>query len=108
MAFDRDELLDRLGGDAVLMQQMIDLFVDECPRLLDEMHAAIGRGDLDAVRRSAHAFRGAAANFSSGSAVAASLRLEEAAALGNAREAESALRDVHAEATRLLDELRDQ
>ena len=72
-----DLLIRRLGGDEELAREMTAVFLQDAPRLLLELEVAVQRGDADAVRRAAHACKGAAANFDE-TAAAAAAALEKA------------------------------
>jgi HPt (histidine-containing phosphotransfer) domain-containing protein len=103
---DREGLMDRVDGDLELMGDLIDLFNSECPRLIGEMQTAAERGDLEAVRKSAHAFKGAVGNFSQSGAFIAAGRIEQLAASGDRPRAVALITDLEHEAQRLLDALR--
>jgi CheY-like chemotaxis protein/HPt (histidine-containing phosphotransfer) domain-containing protein len=55
--------IERLGGDLELLQNFIEVFDEDSPQLLQSICAAAALGDWGALRRSAHALRGLAANF---------------------------------------------
>ncbi len=61
--FDGEVLLARLEGNAELCAELIDTFLKESPQTLSEVESAIARRDAKAVARSAHALKGAVANF---------------------------------------------
>ena len=54
-AFRREEFMDLLDGDEALMRQMITLFHEDTPRLLDAIRASIARRSSADVARSTHA-----------------------------------------------------
>jgi CheY-like chemotaxis protein len=56
-------LLDRVGGDAVLLREIIGLFLEESPRMVSTLRKEVADGDAEGVCRTAHAFLGAASNF---------------------------------------------
>ena len=53
--FDREEFLDQLDGDEALMQQMIALFHENTPHLLDDIRDSVVRRSPGDVARSTHA-----------------------------------------------------
>ena len=61
---DLDLLFRRLGGDADLVSQVLDLFVLDCPARLAAIQAAFDRDDVDELRRAAHALKGVAGSIS--------------------------------------------
>jgi two-component system, sensor histidine kinase and response regulator len=72
-----DEVLARVGGDRELLAEISRLFVDDAPRHLERIRAALDACDGEALRRAAHGLKGAAANFDAEGVVAAARALEE-------------------------------
>lgn len=56
--WDKGESLDRLGGDEDLLRELCEIFVDECPKLLQRLRQSIADGDPDALMRAAHSLKG--------------------------------------------------
>ena len=75
--FSREEFLAQLDGDEELMQQMIALFQENTPRLLDDIGDAIARRSPGDVARSTHALLSSLGVV--GAAAARRLTLEVAA-----------------------------
>jgi two-component system, sensor histidine kinase and response regulator len=46
-----------------IVEQLIDLFVDSTPPLLDDLRGAVGRDDAEALRRGAHKLKGSCQNI---------------------------------------------
>jgi CheY-like chemotaxis protein/HPt (histidine-containing phosphotransfer) domain-containing protein len=91
---DRSAALERVGGDAQLLRELAELFLDDCPRQQAEIRDALARGDAPKLHRAAHTLKGSAGNFRAGPAFEAAQRLESLARHGNlagAREAADAL-----------------
>jgi len=84
------KLLDHAGGDRELARELIDLFLEDCPRMLSEVREAIDRSDSQALQRAAHALKGSAAVFGPCSMAEAALRLEGIGASGELDQAEEA------------------
>ncbi len=76
--FDRRGRLDGLGGDVKLLGEVVGLFLDDCPRLLDEIGLAIRAADSASLKRLAHTVRGVASNFATPAVVEAARVLEVA------------------------------
>jgi len=57
---EREALVKRLYGDERLAADVIRLFLDECPALVDEVRQALARRDLELIRQAAHTLKGAA------------------------------------------------
>ena len=59
--FDRAAFARQTGGDASLCAEIIQMFLEDCPVRVEEIRAAIDRGDAAALVSSAHALKGSAA-----------------------------------------------
>jgi len=57
-------LSEHVGGDAGLFQQLVQVFLDDLPRQLERLRAALTAGDAPGVRLSAHTLRGYVGLFS--------------------------------------------
>ncbi len=79
---DWEQLLAGADGDGKFAQELVQLFIDSGDATLRDISAALGRGDLPAIGRAAHAFKGSSANVRAKSASEAAGRLEEAARAG--------------------------
>jgi HPt (histidine-containing phosphotransfer) domain-containing protein len=84
---DREIALTRVGGDAELLKEIAQLFIDEYPRVLDELRAALTCGDAKALERTAHGLKGSVSNFGAPAAFEAAHAME---ALGRAQQMEEA------------------
>jgi HPt (histidine-containing phosphotransfer) domain-containing protein len=73
---DRQVALSRVGGDAELLKEIAQLFIDDYPRAMDDIRQAADRGDAKSLERSAHGLKGSVANFGAPSAVEAARMLE--------------------------------
>ena len=62
--FDYADFLARIDGDVELLKEVIEIFLEDTPRLLSDLYTAIERNDLVAAERAAHTLKGAAANIS--------------------------------------------
>jgi two-component system, sensor histidine kinase and response regulator len=76
--FDRDGLRHRVSGDDQLMADVIRIFLEDLPPRLAAIGEAVTARNADALRRAAHALRGAAGNLSAGRLVEAARALERA------------------------------
>ena len=75
--WNKGESLARLGGDEKLLRELCEIFMDECPRLLQEMRQAIATADPERVRRAAHSLKGELGCLSANTAAQASSELED-------------------------------
>jgi len=105
--FDRDAFLARVLGDVHLASAMAELFVRECPRMLDAVREAVAGGDALEVWRTAHALKGSVANFAAPAATAAAEHVELLGRSGALTDAEDAVRTLADELARLVPALRE-
>lgn len=99
------ELLERVGGDMDFLQEIATMFVDECPRMVDEIRNACARGDAGGLQHAAHTLKGCVANFGAGPAREAAYRLEKIGSSGDLSPAPSACADLESELARFMDAL---
>ena len=91
---DRVSLLERVEGDQELLAEMVQLFLDDIPNLLNAMRDALQRGDMVVLERSAHSMKGAASNLSAKQAADAALKLEKDAKSNHIESAKESLAGV--------------
>jgi CheY-like chemotaxis protein/HPt (histidine-containing phosphotransfer) domain-containing protein len=60
---DEQTLLDGVGGRRQLLKQLIAIFLKDSPRMIKEIRNAVESRNNEAVSASAHALKGASANF---------------------------------------------
>jgi signal transduction histidine kinase/DNA-binding response OmpR family regulator/HPt (histidine-containing phosphotransfer) domain-containing protein len=99
--FDIEHLLERLGGDADLLKEIVQLFLKDCPQLMAEIRAAMQCTQSQRLSRAAHTLKGSVGNFAAGDAHAAALALEMAARQSNWAAATEALGRLDEEMSRL-------
>ncbi len=80
--FNRRAVIADMGGDARLLDEVIRLFLDDTPLLLDEIRTATNRQDQPALIRLGHTVAGVASNFGPNGVVVAARRVEELARAG--------------------------
>lgn len=71
--------LKAVNGDEVLLRKVMAAFLDECPRLLDEIDLALKASDASAVRRAAHTIKSSMRLFSAKRGYELAYRLEKMA-----------------------------
>ena len=103
---DRVELLARVDGDRVLLVELVRLFVQERPALLDSMEAALRDGDAQELARAAHKAKGAFGNLSAPLAQQAAVELELLARHGELALATDVFLRLRVQVDRLEAELR--
>ncbi len=75
--FDRETLLGLVAGDRELAAEVTGIFLDDLPRLTDELDAAWESGDQVRLQATAHALAGAAGTVRAERTAGAARRLEE-------------------------------
>jgi HPt (histidine-containing phosphotransfer) domain-containing protein len=103
---DPPRIMEQFEGDLDLLQEVIELFLRDCPIRLGEMRDAIASGDSATLLRAAHSVKGSAAIFSATAAVDAALRLENLARDGDLSQAQDAFVAVERELDRLTPALK--
>jgi CheY-like chemotaxis protein len=89
--FDRAAFLERLDGDFELLDELVETFRTECPRLLSDTRNAVSLGDGPGVERAAHALKGSVSNFCAPAASEAARHLEQMGREGDLTRAGDAL-----------------
>lgn len=87
---DAEILLARVDGDWALLKELVDLFLEECPRRVGEIRAALARHDSSGLVAEAHGLKGTLSYFAAGAATDAVRRLERMGRDGDLRDAEAA------------------
>jgi HPt (histidine-containing phosphotransfer) domain-containing protein len=80
--YNHAELVRRLMGSKVLAESAVNAFLDAAPSQLLNLRRQLDRQDAQAVRREAHALKGAAATISAPVLREFALKAEQAAAAG--------------------------
>ena len=97
--FDRDELLERLGGRDEMLGRFIEMFDRNVAGYMEALDAAIERGDTEQVRIQSHTIKGASANISA-------RRMRETAAAMEIHAREGRLDDAAVLLQKLKDDLK--
>jgi two-component system, sensor histidine kinase len=72
----RVAFLEALGNDTSLARRLIDLFLHDSGRLVDDVSRAIVERDAERLRRAAHTLKGSVSNFPAGPARDTAARME--------------------------------
>jgi PAS domain S-box-containing protein len=84
--FDRDDLLERVMGNANLAHRVVARFVLDMPQQLLALSEAVGKADSKTARLAAHSIKGAAANVGGVQLRAAAQQMETLGEAGNLEE----------------------
>jgi PAS domain S-box-containing protein len=98
---DVQHALTRVGQDQELLRELAGLFLKDCPRLVEEIRAAIVAGNAHKLKTAAHSLKGAVDNFAAKPAFEAALRLEILGRNGNLSGAPEACTALQTELERL-------
>jgi CheY-like chemotaxis protein len=104
--FDRAATLERLGGDEALLSDAVALFLEDCPRRLAALKAAVDAGDAERIRTEAHSIKGAASNLSALGVFEAAGILERIGAESRLAAAPAAFRRLSVDTATALDAMR--
>ncbi len=75
--FDLSEALARVDGDHELLGEIAELFLEESPRFVSEIHTALQNNDTQTLTYAAHTLKGSVGNFAAPEAVEAARQLEQ-------------------------------
>jgi CheY-like chemotaxis protein len=103
---DRASALQRLGGDEELLADVIRIFLEDCPKQLAAIKAAVDAREASEIRSTAHALKGAASNLSAISLFEAAQVMERLGAESRLDAAQAAWRHLSAQAANVMDVLR--
>jgi CheY-like chemotaxis protein len=104
-AFDLENALALLGGDAALFAEIVDLLRTERAKAMVDLRRALAAKDSASIARIAHSLKGAVAAVAAGRARDLSAKLEVAAKAGELEDAPDLAVALEAELARLEDEL---
>jgi len=93
-------------GDREFLAEILNLFLETCPKLLTAVEDAMSRNDAQAVRRAAHTLKGSVANFGAPKVVACAQELEMLGLEGNLTQAGMVWRALQELVDELLLEMR--
>jgi PAS domain S-box-containing protein len=74
--YDREQMMDTVGGDLELLHQIIALFLEDYGASLESLRQAAATGDQDKLHSAAHCIKGMVANFGADRAVSEAVAIE--------------------------------
>jgi HPt (histidine-containing phosphotransfer) domain-containing protein len=95
--FNVDAALDQLESDKDLLRQIIQLFVDQYPKLLEETRQAFSRSDCSSLTAIAHTLASSAGQLGAQRASAAARNLEQLGCQGNLSDVPQAIAKLESE-----------
>lgn len=102
---DLPRVLDRLEGDRELLQELIEVYFEETPLLVDAVTSAVRERDKEGLAISAHTLKGALSNFCDSEAVTAAESLEAIARAGDFTNSSKQIDNLKEVVSRLSGEL---
>lgn len=100
-----DELI--AGTDKSFVLELIDTFLDDAPKMLDDLRSSLAEKNAEAFRRAAHSLKSNSASFGAMQLSAQSKELEMIGKAGNFAEVGSKLTVIAAEFDRVKEALRN-
>lgn len=94
--------VEHFGGDEKLARELIALFLNSCPRLLDNLRARLRDNDLAALGKAAHALKGSISNFTTDGPAKTALELERLCGQGRQDAAAATFERLEREVARLI------
>ena len=92
----------RVDNDPQLLKDLVDLLLEECPRLLNEIKGAVNKKDAKPAERLAHSLKGSLGNLSAKSAEEAALKLERLIQAGDWAQVDDGLQALECQLARLM------
>ena len=105
--FDKPAFLSRLEGDEQLGGEIIEMFLQEYPKLMDGVRQAAGQRNASLLERAAHTLKGSVGDISALQAYDAAGTLEQMARDGDLKGLDAALTGLEVALQRLAPELRN-
>ncbi len=99
--FDRSILLDRIGGNEEIFNEIIKAFLKDAPRQISALREALTRQDAEVIQRQAHTLNGASGNIGAPALQQVSYRMEISGKEGDLEQAKSQLEQIDVEFERL-------
>ncbi len=99
--FNAETVLDIVGGDPALVRQLVQIFLDNLPDILEKIKASIEQADMDSLRFSAHSLKGMSLNLAAKQVADAALALEKIGKNGQNESAAPAFARLTGEIDRL-------
>jgi len=103
---DRRKFAQRFEGDEELVQQLIEVFLEETPKLMNDVRQAMNQGRAEDLARAAHTVKGSLGYFETARALQAALQLEKLGREGDLQTAREAAARLENEVELVCAELR--
>lgn len=104
-AINRDVTLARLDGDVDLLHELSQLFLEELPGMIRDIHGALAHHDAQALQHAAHSLKGSAANMGADPVAELATQMEGMGRDGKLVDASATYAALEAEVDRLKESL---
>jgi two-component system sensor histidine kinase/response regulator len=104
---DKMLLLKAFDGDWSFLEEIVEVFLSDYPRLMDDLRRANTEGDCDLLMRSAHSLKGMLKNFQAESAAGVAYQIEKKAKTENFDDVRTKIEDLTDRITGVDKMLRD-
>ena len=98
---DEGAMLNCVDGDLELLHKLVEVFWDDCPRMLSDIRKALDNQSSKALLSAAHALKGSLSYFGANSALQAALKLEMLGREGTLEGADNAFSELEEGLSRL-------
>ncbi|MDR2754944.1 MAG: Hpt domain-containing protein [Planctomycetaceae bacterium] len=103
LPFSMETLTEQCGGSNVVVESVLDAFLEQVPTDINEMETCLASGDLLTVSKAAHRLKGTAGVLGASKLHPLCASLELAGKQGNATEAARIYSELKAEAQQCVD-----
>ncbi len=107
MIFDKATLLERVEGDEQLANELIEMFLISCPKLLADVRLAVRERNALTLERAAHALKGSAGDIAAPLVFESARIMEQLARENKLEDVDAALKSMETALENLVHELRD-
>jgi two-component system, sensor histidine kinase and response regulator len=95
-----------VDGDHELLAELIEIFLEDCPRRLQELEQAVKEGNANGVRQAAHSLKGMVAGFGAGPAHGLAQEMENLGKAGDLSKTSDLLPTLLREFARVMNHLK--
>jgi HPt (histidine-containing phosphotransfer) domain-containing protein len=95
-----------VDDDRELLAELIQIFLEDCPKRLQELDRAVKEGNASGVRQAAHSLKGMVAGFDAGSARELAAEMEGLGTAGDLSKALGLLSTLQLEFARVMNYLK--
>jgi HPt (histidine-containing phosphotransfer) domain-containing protein len=103
-----DDALETTGGDPELLDELLGVFLEEGPALLQQIHDGLGTSDATLVRRASHTLKGSLRIFQASGGVELAFQLEKLGQQEELSRAAGLLDELEAYMAKLTVELKNR